>query len=234
MTNQNARDNEILLAFWDRAFSRAEDEPEDEGGAGELAAPSEKLAEAAASLGARKRVLDYGCGSGWASVIAALHGCADVTAADPAPAAARAAEACAARFGVADRVHAACVSPDWLAAVPDGTYDGFICSNVLDVVPPETAEAILREAARAVTGDASVIIGLNYRLSPEAAARRGIALADGNRLYRDGVLRLVSRTDEEWARIFSPWFRVERLDHFAWPGEKAETRRLFFLRKAAE
>ncbi len=79
-----------------------------------------------------------------------------------------------------------------------------------------------------------MIIGLNYRLSPEAAARRGITLTDGNRLYMDGVLRLVSRTDEEWARIFAPWFRVERLDHFAWPGEKAETRRLFFLRKAAE
>jgi len=47
----------------------------------------------------------------------------------------------------------------------------------------------------------------------------------------DGVLRLVSRTDEEWAAIFSPYYTVERLEHFAWPGEAKETRRLFCLRK---
>ena len=46
----------------------------------------------------------------------------------------------------------------------------------------------------------------------------------------DGVLRLVSRTDEEWARLFSPLFEVESLEHFAWPGEKEERRRLFRLR----
>ena len=106
-----------------------------------------------------------------------------------------------------------------------------ICSNVLDVIPPETAEEILRDLARVATRDGTVIVGLNYYLSPEAVAVRNMDLADGNRLYIDGVLRLVSRTDEEWARIFSPWYAVETLEHFAWPGEAKETRRLFWLRK---
>ena len=76
--------------------------------------------------------------------------------------------------------------------------------------------------------------GLSTRstcLSPEAAAAKGLALADGRRLYVEGVLRLVSRTDEEWAEVFSPWYTVEGLEHFAWPGEARETRRLFRLRK---
>ena len=102
---------------------------------------------------------------------------------------------------------------------------------MLDVVPPETAAEILRELARISTDDASVIIGLNFYLSPEAAAQRNMNLADGNRLYVDGVLRLVSRSDDEWKKEFKSFFSVERLEHFAWPGEEKETRRLFYLKK---
>ena len=65
----------------------------------------------------------------------------------------------------------------------------------------------------------------------EAATERGMELADGRALYIDGVLRLFSRTDEEWAEVFSPYFTVEQLEHFAWPGEAAERRRLFRLKK---
>ena len=121
--------------------------------------------------------------------------------------------------------------PEWLKTVPADTYDGIICSNVLDVVPPETAAEILRELARISTDDASVIIGLNFYLSPEAAAQRNMNLADGNRLYVDGVLRLVSRSDDEWKKEFKSFFSVERLEHFAWPGEEKEIRRLFYLKK---
>ena len=99
------------------------------------------------------------------------------------------------------------------------------------MIPPETARDILLGAAKAVTEDALVIVGLNYYLSPEAAAERGMSLAEGRLLYIDGVLRLVSRTDGEWEEIFSPWFAVEGLDYFAWPGETAERRRLFRLRR---
>ena len=99
------------------------------------------------------------------------------------------------------------------------------------MIPTETAREIIRESARITSADACVIIGLNFYLSPEAAAARGLELADGTRLYVDGVLRLVSRTDEEWAELFSPWYVVEKLTHFAWPGEKTESRRLFYLKK---
>ena len=235
MTKKTMQENQTLIAFWDKAFALSEEDQkqmfEGDGSDWKEIAPSEKLYQAACSLGKRNKVLDYGCGNAWASIIAAKSGCADVTAADAAPGAVQAARLYAARYGVADRVHAVCSDLNWLQSVPDGTFDGLICSNVLDVVPTETAEEILRELARILTQDGTVIVGLNYYLSPEAVAARGMVLEDGKRLYIDGVLRLVSRTDEEWAQIFSPWFTVEKLEHFAWPGETKETRRLFWLRK---
>ena len=56
-------------------------------------------------------------------------------------------------------------------------------------------------------------------------------LTDEGFVFVDGVLRMVSRSDEEWSEIFSEFFTVEKLDHFAWPMEKEETRRLFILKK---
>jgi 2-polyprenyl-3-methyl-5-hydroxy-6-metoxy-1,4-benzoquinol methylase len=235
MTERTAQESRTLISFWDKAFAMSEEEKKQmlEGDVEDWKelAPSEKLFHAACALGQRKRVLDYGCGNAWASIIAAKSGCADVTAVDAAPGAVQAARLYAERYGVSDCVNTECVSPDWLQGIPAGTYDGLICSNVLDVVPPETAEVILQGLARVTAPDGLMIVGLNYYLSPEAATAKGLELVDGNRLYVDGVLRLVSRTDEEWANSFSPWYSVEKLDHFAWPGEAKETRRLFWLRK---
>ena len=235
MNEQLSIDDKTLQAFWNQAFFIPEEEKEaarrEGAGSPEEMAPSEKLFRAACGLGSRKKVLDYGCGNGWASIAAAKSGCPDVTAADPAPNAVEAARFTAELFGVSEQVHPVCGAGEWLRSVPAETYDGLICSNVLDVVPPETAEEILRALAEAVTPDAEIVIGLNYYLSPEAAAEKGISLTDGRLLYQDGVLRLVSRTDEEWAAFFAPFFTVESLDHFAWPGENAEKRRLFRLRR---
>ena len=235
MAERTARESQTLISFWDKAFAMSEEEKkqmlEGEVEDWKELAPSEKLFKAACGRGQRKKVLDYGCGNAWASIIAAKSGCVDVTAVDAALGAVQAARLYAERYGVSGCVNSECVSSDWLQGIPAGTYDGLICSNVLDVVPPDIAEAIIRELARVTARDGIVVIGMNYYLSPEVATAKGLELVNGNRLYIDGVLRLVSRTDEEWERIFSPWYTVEKLEHFAWPGETKETRRLFWLRK---
>ena len=235
MDTQTTRDNQALLEFWDRFFAIPEGEKEAarREGVGEWKelAPSEKLLRAVCELGGRKKVLDYGCGNGWAAIAAAKSGCPEVTAADPAPHAAEAADFLAGLFGVSEQVRPVCCGGDWLKSVPDETYDGLICSNVLDVIPAETAEEILREMARVVTPDAEIVVGLNYFISQESAAEKGLSLLDDRLLYQDGGLRLVSRTDEEWAALFAPFFTVEGLENFAWPGETEEKRRLFRLRK---
>ncbi len=236
-SEKTERDNRNLIGFWNQAFTLSDEQKQQilntEEDRKELA-PSEKLFLAAQSLGRRKKVLDFGCGTAWAAIIAAKGGCPDVTAADAAPAAIQAARLYAARYDAANRIRFECADAGWLQSVPSETYDGIFSSNVLDVIPPETAEEIIRETARILKRDGSLIVGLNYYLSPEAAAARGMELTDGIRLYMDGILRLISRTDKEWAEFFSPWFTVEKLTHFAWPGEKAETRRLFLLKKREE
>ena len=234
--NENTvRDNQRLVGFWDQALSlsdadRAELRKADPESWKDLA-PSKKLFEAACLLGKKKKVLDFGCGNAWAGIIAAKSGCPDVTAADAAPAAVRTALCYASVYDVERQFHAVRSGPQWLRSIASNTYDGFFCSNVLDVIPTETALEIIRESARITSPDALVIIGMNFHLTPDAAAARGLELIDGARLYVDGILRLVSRSDEEWAELFSPWYTVDKLTHFAWPGEESETRRLFYLKK---
>ena len=232
MDTGTAQDNRKLIAHWDRVFSRSEDEPDNVGLPDwRTLAPSDKLFQAAASLGAKQHVLDYGCGSGWASIIAAKSGCPKVTAVDVAPHAAEAARQNTVRYEIESHVEVRHVETDWLKKVPAETYDGLICSNVLDVIPPETAKEIICEAARIVTEEASVIIGMNYYLAPDQADAKGIKLKDGRKVYMDGVLRLVSYSDEEWTELFGQYFEVEKIDHFAWSGEQTERRRLFFLKR---
>ena len=235
MTEQTSMDNQALLAFWDQAFFLPAEEKEaarrEGAGAWVELAPAEKLLRAVCALGSRRRVLDFGCGNGWAAIAAAKSGCPDVTAADPAPNAVDLTAFLGELCGVGAQLHPVCGGIDWLKSLPAERFDALICSNVLDVVPPETAEAILGELARVLSPEAEVLIGLNYEMSPEIAAEKGVTLTGDRLLYEDGVLRLVSRTDAEWAALFAPFFTVEALEHFAWPGEAEERRRLFRLRK---
>lgn len=231
------QDNQNLVKFWDQVFTELPEKEteltEDEDSFKELA-PSEKLFEAACTLGHKTKVLDFGCGTAWASIIAAKSGCKDVTAVDAAPGAVKAAQTYSSRYGMESSIHLACGGLDFLQSVPSDTYDGIICSNVLDVIPTETADQIIREFARIATANVCVFIGMNYYLSPDMADKRGLTLEDGNRLYVDGVLRLVSRSDEEWEQLFSHCFAVVKREYFAWPGEEKPTRRLFCLQKKEE
>ena len=235
MDTRTESDNRKLIEFWNSAFAMSEEDKAEERERGQDGwkdmAPSEKLFNAACSLASKKKVLDYGCGSAWAGIAAAKSGCPDVTVVDVSAGAAEMAGFYADLYGTADSMHISCVAPDWLSSVPDGTFDGIICSNVIDVVPPETAGYIIKEFSRIAAVDAVVVIGMNYYMSLEKAVERGTELVDGNMVYVDGVLRLVSRPDEEWAEVFSEFFSVKKLDHFAWPGEEKETRRLFVLEK---
>ncbi|MDC7294848.1 hypothetical protein NXH67_15125 [Butyrivibrio sp. DSM 10294] len=68
----------------------------------------------------------------------------------------------------------------------------------------------------------------NY-LSPEIAKSKDYTVKEDRYLFVDKILRLVLMSDEEWTSLLSEYFTVTKLDHFSWPGEETETRRLFFL-----
>ena len=235
MNESVIQDNKALIEFWDQALSISDEEKEelkDVDPASYLSlAPSPKLADAVKSLCTKKKVLDYGCGNGWASIIIAKSGCGDVTSFDVAHSAVAATKAYAEAYKATPFIHPVFGDGSWLQKEKAETYDALVCSNVLDVVPEETCLSILKQFSRVLPKDGLAIIGLNFYLSSEEATKREMNLVDGKRLYVNGVLRLVSRSDEEWAELFSPYFEVLKLEHFAWPGEKEEKRRLFYLKK---
>lgn len=237
MDNHLRQDYEEAKRFWNTAFAMDEAAMRDAADSADKErdwkqmAPSRKLYEAARSLGKQSRVLDYGCGRGWAAIIAAKSGCSDVTAVELAENAVKTAEFYTKLFEVDDAVKVRHVSENWIAEVAAESFDGIFCSNVLDVVPEDVAENILRHLARVARSGAPVIIGLNYYMEPKDNPEKKMTVKNGNCVYVNDILRLVCRTDEEWTKCFSRRFFVEKLDHFAWSGEESERRRLFYLRK---
>lgn len=236
MNEQLRKDYEEAKHFWNTAFAMDNAKKDEESSAHsdddwKDLAPSQKLFEAVCSLGDRKKILDYGCGRGWASIIAAKSGCPDVTGVELAENAVDSARFEAKLFGVDDRVAVHHVSEEWITQAPSDSYDGIICSNVLDVIPEEVAENIIAHLHRVAQEGAGVVIGMNYYMEPKDNPERKMMVKNRNHIYLNGILRLVCRTDKEWTETFERYFAVEKLEHFAWSGEETERRRLFYLRK---
>ena len=225
--------NSDLVAFWNEAIKLPEDYKEEVRKATDNSVmdivPSQKLYDAVKELGSYKKVLDYGCGSGWGAIVAASNGCKDVLAVDLGKNITDAAKFYADVLGV--NIKTEVIDESWIKNAPACSFDGLICSNVLDVVPLETAENIVKEMARITTSDAKIVIGLNFYMSKEMAKKRNIELVDDMYLFVNDVLRLSSLSDDEWKIIFAPYFDVVKLDYFAWEGEEKESRRLFVLKK---
>ena len=229
----NKKINQDLVSFWDASLTLPEDYKSEYQNVTDLdykeLAPSEKLLEAVVSLGNCSKVLDYGCRDGWASIAANKSGCKDVVAVDLGENIIKTALFYAKLCN--SSINAQCVDANWLGREEIEKYDGIICSNVLDVLPLETSLDIIKNLARVAKKNAKIIIGLNFYISKEVASTRGMNLVEDKYLYVDNVLRLLSLSDDEWSNLFAPYFEIEKLDYFAWPGEKSETRRLFYLLK---
>ena len=225
--------NSDLVAFWNEAIKLPEDYKEEVRKATDNSVmdivPSQKLYDAVKELGSCKKVLDYGCGSGWGAIVAASNGCKDVLAVDLGSSITDAARFYADVLGV--NIKTEVIDENWIKNAPACSFDGLICSNVLDVVPLETAETIVKEMARITTSDARIVIGLNFYMSKEMAKKRNLELVDDMYLFVNDVLRLSSLSDDEWKNMFAPYFDVVKLDYFAWEGEEKESRRLFVLKK---
>ena len=221
-----------LKKFWDKNFLLTEEAKKeileyDRDKDYTILAPSEKLIKACNELGTKTKVLDYGAGFGFASIIAKRAGAKEVIAFDTSKNA-RDLALYYANYFKAD-INYVASDEEWLHNEEDNKYDGIICSNVLDVLPLDISKDIIKNLARVAKRDALIIIGLNYYVDVNKIPP--INGKKTNLLYIDGVLRLMSLTDEEWADLFKEYFEVVKLEHFSWQGEEKEARRLFFLRK---
>ena len=229
----NKEVNENLIKFWDEAQTLDEETRLDLKGQADLnyedLAPSKKLLEAVKSLGNCSKVLDYGAGSGWASIIAHKAGAKLVKAVDLGDNIIDSIHFYMDFFDVKEGIEAIKIDTDWLKNEPSESYDAIVCSNVLDVVTSDVSISIIKEFKRILKKDGKIIIGLNFYMPIEAAKARGIDLVDNKYLFMDNVLRLMSLSDDEWKALFEPYFKDINLDYFSWPGEAKETRRLFIL-----
>ena len=154
----------------------------------------------------------------------------DVTAVDVAQLSIEMTKCYAEAFKVRDKINAVCIDSNWIRKQQGEIFDGFYCSNVIDVVPFEVAKDIIKHSARVVRKGSLVVFSLNYYINPLEMEKRG-ATIDGKSIYINGVLRLLSLKDEEWLEIFKEYYDIIELDYFAWPGEAKETRRIFVLKK---
>lgn len=234
---KDTQDYNKLRDFWDSVFVIDEESKKEAEASVNVEedwkeyAVSPKLFSAMESFGSKEKVLDYGCGEGWAAIIAAKSGCNDVTGVEVAQNAVEAARFNARLFELEDRISIKLIDDKWIENEDAGKYDGIFCSNVIDVVPEDMAAVIIENLARIAKKGASVIIAMNYCGAGKPDPEHGKEVVDGYKVYVNGVLRLVSRTDEEWSDIFGRYFKIVRLDHYSWPGEEKEARRLFFLEK---
>ena len=181
-------------------------------------------------LSGRTRVLDYGCGKGWAGLLLAKRGCPCVTAVEISQNAVQEALKLKKALALGDNYNALHIDEAWLSRQESGVYDGIVSTNVLDVIPPDVAENILREMARVLSPDGKVLINMNYYMEPKDNPEKNTVIRHGNHVYLNGILRMVTRTDEEWAQIFSRYFKVESCTYYAWNVEETARRRSFVLR----
>ena len=225
-----------LATFWDSVFLLDEKEKEElkksiKGDEWKDFAPSKKLYDAASSLASSNKLLDYGCGQGWASIIAACNGCKDVTSVDVSTNAIDIVKIYKELFKVDKNIHAIHIDEMWLEKEEDNKYDGIICSNVIDVLPNPISMKIIDSIYRIAKPNATIIFGLNYYIDEEMKSKKELNINEDGELFVDGVLRMLNKSDKEWENIFTKYFKIIKLDHFAWPNETQEKRRLFYLKK---
>jgi adenylate kinase family enzyme/SAM-dependent methyltransferase len=226
--------NHTLTSFWNNAIKLEDSEKEeylsDSNRSVFDIVPSKKLYDAVMLLKDKENVLDYGAGSGWASISLALNGAKNITAVDLGDNIINSILFYEKAYN-ARGIHAYKIDENWLKTVPSKSYDGIICSNVLDVFPEETKDSIIKEFARLLKRDSLLIVGLNYYISKEQAEESKLDFIKDKYLFVDGILRLASYSDSAWESFFLPYFEIVFLDHFKWEGENTEKRRLFVLKR---
>ncbi|MGS0972386.1 MAG: class I SAM-dependent methyltransferase [Candidatus Izemoplasmataceae bacterium] len=90
-----------------------------------------------------------------------------------------------------------------LDSYEDGSFDGVLSSNVLDVVPYETSEQMIEEIKRLLKPKGLLMLKLNFYLTEDMIKRTKAVRMAHNTYAINGVLRSHNLTTEEWVRRFN-------------------------------
>ena len=189
-----------IADFWDGAFK--------EGQPSALTAadfsPSQKLNQDILSYGKQAHMaLDFGAGVDLLFLEAALEGATfEGLNLDPSEAATKLHQGYI-DLSKVTTIHCQKGGLAELSAMPDGSLDMIVISNVIDVLPEEETQRIVEAVKRLLAPKGVFLLKTNFYIDDEMIQKRGMKLTDG-KLYMDGVLRAVNRTDECWITQFKP------------------------------
>ena len=92
----------------------------------------------------------------------------------------------------------------------DGSIDGIIISNVLDIVTKDVADDILKGLLRVLKKDGYMMLKLNQYETKEELDKDGRFVNFKDNMYSyQGVMRIRECTTDEWRKWFSPYFTEE-------------------------
>ncbi len=123
-----------------------------------------------------------------------------------------------------------CHDHTYLKRIPSNSFDGAICSNVLDVLPPDTTAIIIQELNRILKHNGKLLIKLNFYLTNELIEKLKMDLLGKNMYAINGVLRGVNYTTETWLSMF-PNYKLIALDEYERLKEGPKDR-IIYLQKA--
>jgi ubiquinone/menaquinone biosynthesis C-methylase UbiE len=89
-----------------------------------------------------------------------------------------------------------------LATLPKESFDGVLCSNVLDVVPFETSTEMIEEISRLLKPKGLLMVKLNFYLTEDIITRTKAEEISENSYVINGILRSHNLTSEEWVKRF--------------------------------
>lgn len=114
--------------------------------------------------------------------------------------------------------------------LPDGSFDGIVLSNILDVIPMDVAIKTFEEMKRLLQPGGRMFIKLNPFYNEKTLEQFGFDQLGEHFYTEEGVLRYHILDTRNWESLFEKDFNIERYLEFPYPWQEGMNR-LFLLKK---
>lgn len=150
-----------------------------------------------------EKILDLGTGSGYAILTASLLGekMKEGLAIDPSKVAIATLDKTLMQSKISNVKTMVGTHEDLKTFAPN-SFDGILCSNVLDVVPYETSEEMIEEITRLLKLGGYLMVKLNFELNKEIIKRTKAEEIAPNTFNINGVLRSYNLKTPAWIERF--------------------------------
>jgi cyclopropane fatty-acyl-phospholipid synthase-like methyltransferase len=153
-------------------------------------------------------ILDFGCGMGYCLMVAALTGntLTSGVGIDPSASAVGHAGASARQSGIKTLTFKK-GDHHTLHEMEASSFDAVIASNVLDVIPKETSDDVIKAIDRVLKPGGKLLVKLNFFLDDALTERIGMEKVSENAYAINGVFRAYNLSLEDWIARF-PGYEV--------------------------